>query len=78
MKRVVLALGIISALVGCEPIKEKFNERGHRILESDNDRYYNALETVEFEGHEYVIYRVYRGGGITHSGGCKCRDKKGE
>ena len=79
MKRLVLALTIASALVGCEPIKKgEVNERGHRILESDNARFFNSLETVEFEGHEYVVYRVSRGGGITHSGGCKCRVKKGE
>ena len=55
VKRLVLALTIISALVGCEPIKEEVNERGHRMVKNDNDKFYNALETVEFEGHEYVL-----------------------
>lgn len=67
---------LIGALVmiGCEPIEQ---------VEPENDcsfRYHSNigggqgyLQTVEYEGHRYVICTVYKGAGICHAGDCPCR-----
>lgn len=36
----------------------------------------DILKVVEFERHEYVILRVYSGGGICHKANCKFCEMK--
>ena len=31
----------------------------------------SSVKVIEFDGHEYVMLRVYRGGGICHKANCK-------
>ena len=42
-------------------------------LNSVND----ALMKAKYEGHNYIIYKGYRKGGITHDPDCPCREKGG-
>lgn len=82
MKRLLCTIAATIALAGCDPQKEEIvevNEQGHRV-EATGKRCYRggALEIVELEGHEYVLFRDMNGCGITHSGGCKCHTKKGD
>lgn len=59
-------------MIGCEPIEQ---------VEPDNDCSFSThsgngvgyLQTVEYEGHRYVICTVYKGAGICHAGDCPCR-----
>lgn len=59
-------------MVGCEPIEqvEADNECSFWTHSGNNHGY---LQTVEYEGHRYVICTVYRGAGICHAGDCPCR-----
>lgn len=37
----------------------------------------NTLETVEYNGHRYIMYQGMNKGGITHDPDCPCREKGG-
>ena len=78
MRKLVFALAAVVALVGCEP-QEKDKEatnKGCAIVPGIWPATNGELQTVEYNGHEYVLYRYLRGCGITHSGGCPCIGKK--
>lgn len=49
--------------------------------ENSNDRKgvstSNSLETVEYNGHRYIMYQGYNRGGITHDPDCPCMGKGG-
>ena len=60
-------------MIGCDPIEHV--QTGGEVS-FDNSCTGNAqgrLQTVEYEGHRYVICTVYRGAGICHAGDCPCR-----
>lgn len=38
----------------------------------------NTLETVEYNGHRYIMYQGMNKGSITHDPDCPCREKGGE
>ena len=67
---------LIGALVmiGCEPIEQVESENGCSFRCHSNIGGGNGyLQTVEYEGHRYVICTVYKGAGICHAGDCPCR-----
>ena len=39
-----------------------------------NDSYSKCLETVNYKGHSYIIYKGYKQGGILHDPDCQCKD----
>lgn len=65
---------LITALV-CLFIRAWAGEREfHDVKVTNEKRIYNRgrIYTVEFEGHEYVIFEDAHKGGITHSPNCWC------
>lgn len=77
MKRLLIAVLCASLLCGCEeqPMGEdgsyEFNENGRIMI---NGTVY--IRKVKIEGHEYLMLRVDRGGGICHSQTCPCFSSK--
>lgn len=79
MRKLVFALVAVVALVGCEPQekdKEVTDKGGAQVPGSKVGIAGGDLQTVEYNGHEYVLFRWDKGCGITHSGGCPCLGKK--
>ena len=65
--RFLLFAVVAVCLCGCNPIREDLNEHGHLIESTDKlCTRGGGLEIVELEGHEYVLFRYFRGCGITH------------
>lgn len=71
MKKLILTLLALLALTltGCE--KEN-------VSKDDGFDRYDFIQTAEYNGHKYIIYKGYRKGGITHDPDCPCREKGGE
>lgn len=44
---------------------------GANKTKSQNIDIFSSVETVEVDGHEYLIYNTAKGGGITHKANCK-------
>ena len=65
---------LIGALVmiGCEPIEQVETDNDCSFITHSGNRV-GYLQTVEYEGHRYVICTVYKGAGICHAGDCPCR-----
>jgi hypothetical protein len=78
MKKFILGIIMVLTMVACcETNSNYYIERGdnaHRIrLASGHDSY---VETMQYNGHEYVIFVKYDGGlSALHSPDCPCLTK---
>lgn len=70
MKKLPLTILALLALTltGCE--KENVDK-------DDGFDRYDSIQTAEYNGHRYIVYKGYREGGITHDPDCPCREKGG-
>ena len=73
-----LIWAVLTALVcvlfsGCRPDEQVTNERGIKVIPNNDTDW----EYVEWDGHEYVLWRPdpSHRGGIAHSPKCPCRSK---
>lgn len=39
---------------------------------------YDSIQTVDYKGHRYIVYKGYRKGGITHDPDCPCHKTNSE
>lgn len=70
MKKLLLTILALLALTltGCEE---------ENVSKDDGFDRYDSIQTAEYNGHSYIIYKGYRKGGITHDPDCPCQ-KGGE
>lgn len=69
MKKQTLTLLALLALtlIGCkEPTPEERQQIQERFQKIDDENRRDALHTVEYNGHSYIIYQGRYKGGITH------------
>lgn len=71
MKKLTLTLFVLLALtlMGCEE---------ENVSKDDGFDRYDSINTAEYNGHSYIIYKGYNKGGITHNPDCPCHQKGGE
>lgn len=71
MKKLFLILGIIGLLCSCN--KRVYKDIEGRLVEvvSDNGR----LRYIEFDDHEYVLFKHHYHGSVCHSPKCSCLSK---
>ena len=79
MRRIVIALAVCLWICGCEnpdyvePIQvEPIQSTQYRTIDGGGTE---SLKVVEFDGHEYIIFDTYNGGGICHKANCKFCEK---
>lgn len=67
MSRIAIALVTCLCVCGCGSNDDTKTKPTQTQQLATGD----ALHVVEFDGHEYVLYDVFRGGGICHKANCK-------
>ena len=71
MKKLLVALIGVAALCGCDELPKE----GDGSLKPNGNTFYTgngSVSKVKIEGHDYLLYRYYEGGGICHSASCPC------
>ena len=66
--RKLLLVALVGCFCSCTETKYKRTEDDRYIEVRGN----NFARYIEFDGHEYVYYRLDRGGSICHSPKCPC------
>ena len=70
IKTTLLALCFI-ALTGCVGERGKIDTDKNSLNDFDD-----AIVTVEYNGHKYIIYKGTQKGGIIHDPDCPCHKKE--
>ena len=70
MKKILILLFVIVVclILSCVPEKKDKYEKDAKL------RYYE-IEYVNFDGHQYVVYKKMHGGSLCHSPKCQCLEK---
>jgi hypothetical protein len=66
MKKLALVFGLAVALTSCQSPEVKSSKR----LRIEGG---STLRVVEFEGHEYIVFRSGAAGSLCHSESCPCK-----
>ena len=72
MKKFILGIVMVLALASCDRVQPGFGSayEGDAILLLDC-----SIETVKFNGHEYIMFSKYNGICAVHSPDCPCLTK---
>lgn len=67
MKKLALVFVVAVAMTSCDtkPDIKPTNEQTLSVEES--------IKTIEFDGHQYLIYDGYKAGSMCHSESCPCK-----
>lgn len=69
MKKILICLVVIISCCGCLPEYEVDITKMSRTN-------VGHMKYIEYDGHEYLIWRFGSGGGICHSPKCPCQNNK--
>lgn len=73
MKRILIPVAVAVTVAMCmsscetKPDIQPTNEQRLSVEES--------IKTIEFDGHQYLIYDGYKAGSMCHSESCPCKSK---